>query len=56
MKTFLFQFKWDDPYRKESSVRKEATSVAPAANRAIKEWKKKDGKRVKNFTIVISTL
>lgn len=56
MKTYLVQFKWDDPYPKESSIRKEATSMAPAVNRAIKEWKKKEGRGIKHITIKVSTL
>lgn len=56
MKTYLVQFKWDDPYPKEASIRKEATSMAPAVNRAIKEWKKKEGRGIKHITIKVSTL
>lgn len=56
MKTYLVQFKWSDPYPKESTIRKEATSMATATNRAIKEWKKKDGRGIKNININISTL
>lgn len=53
---FLVQLKWSDPYPKESNIRKEATSMATAVNRAIKEWKKKDGRGVKEITIKTTTL
>jgi hypothetical protein len=56
MKTYLIQFKWSDPYPKDASYRKTATSMATAANRGIKEWKKEHGRGVKTLSINISTL
>lgn len=56
MKTYLIQFKWDDPYPKDVSYRVAATSMAPAASRAIKKWKKEHGARIKSVTVKVSTL
>ena len=56
MKTYLVQFKWMKPYPKEMSIRKEGSSISTAVSRATKEWKKKEGRGVKQLSISVSTL
>lgn len=56
MKTYRIKFTWMGPYPKEAVMSKDATSMATAANRAIKEWKKTQGKGVKDITIKIITI
>ncbi len=56
MKNYLVQFKWMKPYPKESSLRTTATNMATAIARAVRIWKKQEGRGVKHLTITVSTI
>lgn len=56
MKTFLVQFKWYKPYPKEMNIRQTASSMATAVARAMRTWKKEEGRGVKQLSINVSTL
>lgn len=53
MANFLIEIAYLHPYPIKCEYRKEASSIAPAVSRAIKDWRKDKGKAIKVKTITI---
>lgn len=56
MKAYLVKFDWMKPYPKDKTIRAEGSSLPTAVSRATRQWKKEEGRGVKQLTIKVTQL
>lgn len=56
MKVYIIEFKWMKPYPKEQVIRMEAGSMPTATGRAMRCWKKENGRGVKKVSVAVTEL